>query len=311
MKMKIAIIGTGGVGGYFGGKLAQSGYDVTFIARGEHLTAMRNKGLLVKSINGDFLIKSVKVTDSIHQIEKPDLVLICVKAWQVSEVAKSLKNIIKDTTLVLPLQNGVLAADEIAAELGQKHVLGGLCRILSKIESPGVINHFGAEPVIIMGEKDNSISERVTILKQLFDNASISSKIAKDIHAETWKKFISICVSGLLAVTRSPYGVIRELKETRQLMVQILEEVYLVSKKAGIKIEDSFVQKTIAFTDTLPYESTSSLARDVMEGKPSEIEYQNGTVVRLGEKYGIETPANRFIYNCILAMEIKARKQIR
>jgi 2-dehydropantoate 2-reductase len=307
--MKIAIIGAGGVGGYFGGKLAQSGEDVTFIARGEHLDAMRNKGLFVKSINGDFLVNPVNATDKIDQIEKPDLILLGVKAWQVTDVAKSLKPIIKDNSIIIPLQNGVLAAEELGAELGQEHVLNGLCRILSKIEAPGVITHFGAEPVIIFGEKDNGVSGRTAQIKLIFDKAGINSKIASDIQAEVWKKFISICVSGLLAVTQSPYGVIRELKETRELMAQVMEEVFLIAKKSGITIDDTFVQKNIAFTDTLPYESTSSLARDVMEGKPSEIEYQNGTVVRLGKKLGIPTPANNFIYSCILPMEYQARKQ--
>jgi 2-dehydropantoate 2-reductase len=232
-----------------------------------------------------------------------------VKAWQVKEIAYQLKPAMKETTNIIPLQNGVLAVQELADILGDKYVLGGLCRILSKIESPGVINHFGAEPVIVFGETNNCISDRVKSIKTLFDKAGIRSKIAEDIEAESWKKFISICVSGLLAITRSPYGVIRELPETRQLMVDLLYEVYQVSKKAGVAIDESFLEKTIAFTDTLPYDSTSSLARDVMEGKPSEIEYQNGTVVKLAEKFGVNVPVNRFVYNCILPMEKKARKE--
>lgn len=306
--MKIAIIGVGGVGGYFGGKLAHSGADVTFVARGAQFNALQSNGLLVESINGNFEIRSVKVVDSIQKLESPDLVLICTKAWQVKDVAQQLKDNIQKNATVIPLQNGVLAADELCEVLGKEHVLGGLCRIFSKIKSPGVIEHSGVEPTILFGELDNVISQRVQTIKQLFDTAGFQSRIADDIHAELWKKFISICVSGLLAVTRSNYGQVRELKETRELMIELLNEGYLLSQKAGINIEDNFVEKTVSFIDTFPPATTSSLTRDVWEGRPSEIEYQNGTIVRLGEKFGIETPVNRFIYNTILPMELRARK---
>jgi 2-dehydropantoate 2-reductase len=147
-------------------------------------------------------------------------------------------------------------------------------------------------------------------LKKILDDSGIKCKIVKDIHAELWKKFINICASGLLAITRSTYGEIREMKETRDLMIALFEEVYQLSRKMGIDIDHEFVAKTVAFVDSYPYDSTSSLTRDVWEGKPSEIEYQNGTVVRLGEQFGVDTPVNRFIYNCILPMEIRARKFI-
>jgi 2-dehydropantoate 2-reductase len=307
--MKIAIIGSGGVGGYFGGKLAAAGNDVTFFARGEHLKAMRHNGLLVKSTKGDFRADKFKATDRISDIGLSELVISSVKAWQVKELASELKDIVNRDTVVLPLQNGVLAADELKAQIAPELVIGGLCRIFSKIESPGVINHFGAEPTIVFGELDNSRTERVIKLKTVFDNADIGAIISNDIVSDIWKKFISICASGLLAVTRTNYGELRELKETRQLMIELLTEVYNLSLKAGAKIDPSFIEKTMAFTDTFPYDSTSSLTRDVWEGKPSEIEYQNGTVVRLAEKYGVDVPVNRFIYNCILPMEIKARKR--
>ena len=147
-------------------------------------------------------------------------------------------------------------------------------------------------------------------IRELLEQSGIKSRIADDIQAELWKKFINICASGLLAVTRSTYGEIRELKETRDLMTELFEEIYAISRIAGIHIEHDFIDKTIAFIDTFPYDSTSSLTRDVWEGKPSELEYQNGTVVRLGEKYGVKTPVNRFIYNCILPMERKARGKL-
>ncbi len=305
--MRIAVIGTGGVGGYFGAKLAKAGYDVTFLARGEHLKAMQQNGLTVKSIEGDFKVDAVNATDIINSIGLVDLVILGVKAWQVKDISKSLQRIVKSDSVVLPLQNGVMAAEELKENLNPVNIIAGLCRIISKIESPGVINHFGVKPTIVFGEPDNSITERVNKLKIIFDKAGINSKISDDITSDLWKKFIGICVSGLLAVTRTSYGELRELKETRRLMVELLTEVYLLSQKMGIGIEEDFLAKSVSFIDSFPYDSTSSLARDVWAGKPSEIEYQNGTVVRLAEKYGVEVPINRFVYSCILPMEIKAR----
>lgn len=305
--MKIAIIGTGGVGGYFGAKLAQAGNEVTFLARGEHLKAIQKNGLTVKSILGDFRVENIKATDKVSNIEKPDLVIISVKAWQVKGIGEELKPILKSDTTIIPLQNGVLAADELMENIERKHILGGLCRIISKIEAPGVINHIGVTPTIVFGELDKSKTERLARIQNVFNAAGIESRISDDIEADIWKKFISICVSGLLAVSNTTYGELRELKETRNLMVELINEVYILSKKIGVNIEEGFVDKTVSFIDTYPSDSTSSLTRDVWERKPSEIEYQNGTVVRLGEKYGVATPINRFVYSCILPSELKAR----
>jgi 2-dehydropantoate 2-reductase len=306
--MRIAIIGTGGVGGYFGAKLVNVGLDVSFVARGEHLNAIRKNGLTVKSILGDFFANNLTATDKIHKIGQADLIILGVKAWQINEIRSDLKSIIHSNTSILPLQNGVLAVDELGEAVNKSNILGGLCRIISKIESPGVINHFGVTPTIVFGEPDTSNSKRIQKIKELFDKAGINSKISTNIESDLWKKFIAICVSGLLAVTKTTYGELRESKETRQIMIDLLKEIYTLSQRIGVKIESDFIDKTVSFIDTFPYDSTSSLTRDVWEGKPSEIDYQNGTVVRLGEKYGIDTPINRYVYNCIFPMELKARE---
>lgn len=305
--MKIAIIGTGGVGGYFGGKLARAGNNVVFLARGEHLTAINENGLTVKSIGGDFVIENAKATDRISNMGQADLIILGVKAWQLKDIAGELQSIIHPETTILPLQNGVLAAEELMEKLPAKNIIGGLCRIISKIEAPGIINHFGLEPSIIFGELDNRRSARVENINGLFTEAGISNKIADDIQSELWKKFIGICVSGLLAVSRATYGEVRSIPETRRLMTALLQEIYTLSQAMDIAIEPDYVDKTLGFIDSFPYDSTTSLSRDVLEGKPSEIEYQNGTVVRLGEKSGVPTPVNRFIYSCILPMEKRAR----
>ena len=308
-QMKIAIIGTGGVGGYFGGKLAGTGSEVSFLARGEHLAALRKDGLSVNSYLGNFLIKPVMATDRFADLGKSDLIILGVKAWQIKEIVSELKVIMKPDSIILPLQNGILAAEELSGHINKSHIIGGLCRIMSRIASPGIIEHFGITPTIVFGEFDGTVSERTGKIKQIFDHAGIICRVSQDIESELWKKFIAICVSGLLAVTKSTYGEIREMNETRQLMIGLMEEIYTLSQKIGIKIEPDFIKNSVSFIDSaVPYDSTSSLTRDVLEGKPSEIEYQNGTVVRLGKQYGVPTPINEFIYHCLLPMERRARK---
>lgn len=305
--MNIAIIGTGGVGGYFGGKLAQAGNNVPFIARGEHLRAIREKGLVVKSIKGDFIIQHAKATDKLSEIESPNVIILGIKAWQVKDIARQLKTFVKPDTTVIPLQNGVLASDELLSVLNKEQVVGGLCRIFSKIEAPGVINHFGIEPEIVMGELNNEISPRLEGIQQLLLKSDIKATITNDIQTELWKKLMIIGSGGLLAITRSTYGSVRENKETRELMQSLLTEIYRVSQKAGANVESNFVEKTMNYIDAYPYDSTTSLARDIWAEKPSELEYQNGTIAMLGEKLGVDTPVNKFIYNCLLPMERRAR----
>jgi len=307
--MKIAIIGVGGVGGYFGGRLANAGNEVTFVARGRNYKALKELGLVVKSILGDFTVNNVNAVEKISELKDPELIILAVKSWQVKEIAPELMNIVTGNTVILPLQNGVVAADELMDQINPENVICGLCRIISKMEAPGVISHFGIEPVICIGENDNSKTERVKKIVEVLKNAGINAQAAEDIHAELWKKFIMICVSALLGVTRSTYGELRELPQTRKMIYDLISEVYTLSQKAGIKIEPGYVDKVMTLIDGFPYDSTSSLTRDVWEGNPSEIEYQNGYVSKLGEKLGVPTPTNTFVYHCILPMELRARKK--
>ncbi|MFO8001685.1 MAG: 2-dehydropantoate 2-reductase [Marinilabilia sp.] len=306
--MKILIAGTGGVGGYFGGHLANAGHDVTFIARGAHKEAMEARGLKVKSINGNFAVKKVNVTDDISKAPVPDLIILGVKAWQLKDIARQLKPVTDDHTMVLPLQNGVLASDELKEVLPEKNVLAGLCRIISKIEAPGEINHLAVDPTIVFGECNNEKTDRVKQLEKIFNEAGFKGLVPEDIQVSLWQKFISICVSALLAVTRSTYGEVREQKETRQMMRDLFDEIALLARTLQINIEPDFVDKTMAFIDTFPYDSTSSLTRDVWEGKPSELEYQNGTVVRLADQVDVDVPVNRFVYYSLILMEKRARR---
>jgi 2-dehydropantoate 2-reductase len=305
--MKIAVIGAGGVGGYFGGRLAQAGNEVTFVARGEHGEAIKSKGLQVHSSKGDFYAKSVNVVAAVNELSNCDLILLGVKAWQVKGVAKELRSVIQSDTIVIPLQNGVMAAREILEELPEKNVMGGLCNIFSKIKSPGIIEHMSAEPTIVFGELDNSLSERAQKLQTIFNQAGITNKLSDYIQGDIWKKFILICLGGLGALTRANYGVLCTMPELREMLVQMLDEMYTVAIKEGIRLPESVKERTMAAMDKFSPSANSSMARDIWAGRPSELEYQNGSVVNLAKKHGISVPVNHFIYHTLLPQELQAR----
>ncbi|GET23249.1 ketopantoate reductase family protein [Prolixibacter denitrificans] len=307
--MKIAVIGAGGVGGYFGGRLAQAGNEVTFLVRGAHLEAMRTVGLTVKSVLGDFHLDNVQATDDIETIGKVDLIIIGLKAWQVKDMAVQLDGLIGEQTVILPLQNGLLTYDELREAIGAEPVICGLCKIISKVEAPGVINHFAHTPEIIFGEADNTKSKRVQQLKEVMQKAGIQATVAENIQMELWKKFIFICVSGLMAITNTNYGELRSIPETRKLMVDLLNEIVTLAREAGIPFGEDFVKKNVGFIDSLAPDSTTSLARDIWAGNPSELEYQNGTVVKLASQFNVDVPVNQFVYSCLVPAELKARKE--
>ena len=306
--MNIVIIGTGGVGGYFGGRLAVAGNQVTFIARGKHLGAIQENGLSVNSVLGDFVVQPAIVSSDLSMVGNANLVIVATKAWQVKGVAAEMAPLLKSETLVLPLQNGVLAADELAMFIPKRQIIGGLCKIFSMIKKPGVIHHLGGPSSITFGELDHVVTERVRHLKAVFDEAGIKNYLSNQIEVELWQKFLMICSSALLAVTRTNYGELRTIPETRQLLVELYTEIYNVGIAAGIGFPNDIVDRTMAAVDNFPAASNSSLTRDVLEGKPSEIEYQNGAVVKIGEKYGVATPVNRLVYYSVLPSELRARK---
>ena len=307
--MKIAVFGAGAVGGYFGGRLAQAGEDIIFIARGKHLQAMKSEGLKIDSINGDFIVQPVQATDSSADVGIVDMVLVAVKAWQVSDAAEAMKPMIGPETFVLPLQNGVEAPSQLSEALGEQHVLGGLCGLISYIVEPGHIRHAGTYPFIRFGELDNSTSDRVQKLCNVFEGThGIKASIPSDIHVAMWQKFLLIASwSGMGAITRAPIGIFRSQPGTRRMLGQSLNEIYHVAKAREINLPEDAVDKTMQILDSLVPEGTASMQRDIMDGKPSELETQTGAVVRLGQEAGIKTPVNDFIYNSLLLMEKRAR----
>lgn len=306
--MNIVVFGTGGVGGYFGSKLAKSGNNVTFIARGKHLEAIQKNGLQIKSIYGDFTVFP-NATASLKEIKtKPDLIILGVKSWQVIEVAKQLKPIINKNTLVLPLQNGADNADKLLTVLNNENVLAGLCRIVSKVEAPGIINHFAFEPEIIFGELNNEKSSRIKSLKKLFDDANFKNKISDNIQLDIWKKFLFITTySGIGALTRTVVGLFKTDSFIQNVMVQTANEIVQIAQKKGIPLTQEDVGKTMSVINALDYNTTASMQRDIMEGKPSELDNFNGYIVKQGEILDIKTPINTFIYHALLPQEKMAR----
>ncbi|WP_430933055.1 2-dehydropantoate 2-reductase [Saccharicrinis sp. 156] len=305
--MNIAIIGAGGVGGYFGARLAQAGNKVTFVARGKHGKTMGGKGLQLLSPNGDYLVEHAHVVDTPLKLHTPKLVLIGTKAWQVKEVAEQLKEVISDDTVVIPLQNGVMAAKELSESLPTQNVMAGLCNIFSKIKEPGVIEHMSAEPYLIFGELDNSLSDRARLIKKVFDAAGIKNKLSEYIQGDTWKKFLLICLGGLGALTRANYGVLCNTPELKGLMEKMIDEMYAVAIAEGIKLPEEVKEKTLKATMSFAPTANSSMARDIWAGRPSELDYQNGSVVKLAQKHGIDVPVNYMIYHCLLPQEKEAR----
>ena len=301
-RMRIAIFGTGGVGGYFGGRLAQAGEDVTFIARGEHLRAIRANGLRVDSSSGDFVIHPAKATDDVRDVGDVDLVILGVKAWQVPEAARAIKPLVGPDTTVVPMQNGVEAVPQLVAELGAGNVIGGLCRIVSFVVAPGHIRHAGFTPSIIIGELDNRHTDRIARILEVFKHAGLDTTIAADIQVALWTKFLFIAsFSGVGAMADAPAGVIRSDPKWRAQILSAMQEIYALAHARGVKMPEDSVAKVMAAVDGLPEDATSSMQRDIAARKPSELDSQNGAVVRMAGEAGVDVPTHALIYRTLKA----------
>lgn len=306
--MKIAVIGVGGIGGYFGGKLAKASLEIVFIARGVTLDALRSKGLRVDSIGGDFTVERVSATDDPASVGVVDAVIFATKAWQIPEAAEKARPLIGKETMAVPLENGMEAPDQLSRVFGREHVLGGLCGIVSYIVAPGHIRHAAIEPFVMFGELDNSRTERVERLRQAFDRAGIKAEVPEDIHRSMWSKFLFIApMSAIGALARVPIGAWRSIPETRELAIGALREMVAVAAARGVDLGADAVERTLERYDGMLPDSTSSLQRDIMEGKPSELEAQAGAIVRLARETGVNTPVCDILYALLVPQERKAR----
>lgn len=306
--MRIAVFGTGGVGGYFGGRLAETGEDVIFVARGEHLRAIKEKGLKVDSRDGDFVIYPAVATDTVSDVGAVDLVIVGVKAWQVPDAARAMKPLVGSNTTVLPLQNGVDAVSQLIETLGSDSVIGGLCRIVSFVVEPGHIRHAGSTPSVIIGELDNRQTRRIATIEQLFKRAGVEITIATDIQVALWIKLLFIAsFSGVGAIANAPAGALRTDPQRRTQMLSAMQEIYALARARGINLPPDSVDTVMAAVDALSEDATSSMQRDIAAGKPSELESQNGAVVRMAREAGIEVPTHALIYHTLRSLEEKAR----
>jgi 2-dehydropantoate 2-reductase len=306
--MRIAVLGTGGAGGYFGVQLAHAGEDVVFIARGAHLAAIRRDGLRLETPAGEMVVAPAQATDQPGSVGPVDVVLLGVKAWQVREAAAAMRPMLGPDSIVVPLQNGVEAAGDLAAVLGPGPVLGGLCGTFSWVTAPGRIRSIGPVNVIRFGELDNRPSARTERLRDAFARAGVAVEIPADITVALWEKFLLVTAfGGVGALARAPIGVLRSVPETRALLERCLAEALAVGTARGVALPPTTAESTMALVDRLAPAATTSLQRDLAEGRPSELEAWNGAVVRLGSAAGVPTPVHEVIYHGMLPAERRAR----
>ena len=305
--MKIAVMGAGGVGGYFGARLAQSGSDVTFIARGAHGAAIREKGLKVFSANGDVLVQPAKAVSDPAMVGPVDLVMFCVKLWDVDAAAEACKPLIGPDTAVICFQNGVDAEERVAAVLGGRHAVGGVAAIAALIEEPGVIRHMGTMAWLKYGEMDGRASPRLQDFDEACGKAGFEASISPDITVDIWRKFAFLApLAGATAATRMPIGPILAEPDTRRLFAGLIAETVAVGRAKGARLEDGIEDKQVAFAEGLPGEMKASMLGDLERGNRLELEWLTGAVVRLGRELGVSTPVSDTIY-AVLKLHAEGR----
>lgn len=296
--MHVAVMGSGGLGGYFGARLAAADTSVTVIARGDHLAAMRAKGLRVRSEElGDVLIRPVAATDTPAEIGPEDCVLFTVKLYDTESAAHAIRPLIGPETGVVTLQNGVESVDMLARMLGREHVIGGAAYIPSAIAEPGVIRHTGRPARVVFGELNGKRSARIEALLAAFTAAGVEARVSDRIEEEIWQKFIPLAAwSGVSALTRCPLGPVRDDPDTRALLVAAIDEVVAVICAKGIALPaDAMNQGRTLLLETAPDGARASMLEDLERGKPLELPWFSGTVVRLGKELGVPTPTHAFI----------------
>ena len=305
--MRIAIMGSGGVGGYYGGLLAKAGQEVTFIARGAHLQAIRDKGLHVKSVHGDFTVSPVKATDRPGEIGAVDLVLVATKTYHTEEAARAIKPLIGDNTVVISLQNGIDAAERIGSAVGMERMLGGATWLSAAIEAPGRIGQYSQFRRIALGELDGRITPRAQAVASAFATTPAVVELVPNIRQMLWTKFVFIsAISALGGLTRVSMGEYRHVPEAREVLAQAMAEVAAVAQACGVALDADIVAKTLSFIDAAAPDMRPSMQRDLEAGRMSELESLIGVVVRLGRERGVPTPVMRLAYALLKPAHLKA-----
>jgi 2-dehydropantoate 2-reductase len=295
--MRIAVVGAGGVGGGFGAALAKAGGDVTFIARGAHLAAMKSQGLKIEGGRGETHVVPTQATDDPRTVGKVDVVLFCVKLWDVESAGEHIKPLVGPGTAVIPLQNGIDAADRLLPILGRDAVMGGVAQISASIVKPGVIHQVGTFMRMIFGELDGKISKRGEALLALCQKAGFDATLSQQILTDLWMKFILLATNAsITAATRQPLGKLRDDPDTHATIVAAVREVYAIGRAKGIALPADAVEKVLEFIGHAPPAMKASMALDLERGNRLELPWLGGKVVALGRELGVPTPVHSTMY---------------
>jgi 2-dehydropantoate 2-reductase len=297
--MKIAVVGVGGLGGYIGGRLAQSGQDVTFLARGQRLAALRRNGLQVRNPDEEFMIQPLQATDNPAEVGPVDLILFCVKTYDVETAATPLRPLLGPETALLPVQNGIAHLEQLRAILGNEVVLGGMAMINAHSPAPGVIERPGGPQFLEFGELDQPTSARCMAIAQAIKGAGIEAVVSPKIAERMWWKLVGVCAASVFCLMRANKGQVWDFAETRTLMHQILAEGVAVARAHGIALAPTLPDEMVKIADTFPPQYKPSLLVDLEHGRRLEIEAWNGALVRYGKAAGVPTPVNEVIYACL------------
>jgi 2-dehydropantoate 2-reductase len=294
--VRIAIMGSGGVGGYFGARLVQGGADVHFIARGAHLAAMRERGLAIEGGPQPIHLPKVSVSDEAKTIGPVDVVMFCVKLWDTEIAARQLRPLMQSETAVISFQNGVQKDDMLRPIVGEKALVGGVAYVGTTIGRPGVIVQTGSVERLVFGEYDGRRSARVDAFYAACRRGGINAEISEDIRRSIWEKYVSlVAMSGATTSMRQTIGPIRSNPLTRQLLLDLAREVVAVGRAYGVKLPEDYAEQRMPFVDAWPPEMTTSMHHDLQQGKPLELRWLSGGVVDLGAAVGVPTPMNRAV----------------
>ena len=300
--MKITVFGTGGVGGYFGARLAQGGADVGFVARGAQLAALRAGGLTIESPAGGFALPTVRASDDPASLGTPDVVFVCVKLWDLDDAIRALTPVVGPGTAVVSLQNGVQKDDALRRAFGAKAVMGGVAYIGASVPRPGVVLQAGTLQRLVFGEYDGSRSPRALALYETCERAGIDAAISPDIRRTIWEKFVFLVgLSAATATMRASIGPVRTNPRSRAFLLDVMREVVAVGRAHGVRLEQAFAEDRLAFCDGLPPTMEASMYADLQRGRRLELPWLSGAVVELGSAVGVPTPMNRAV-NDILAL---------
>ena len=307
--MRIAVMGAGGVGGYYGALLARAGHDVLFFARGAHRAAMlATRQLQIHSVHGDLLVSPVQVVDDPAGLPPADWIIVAVKTPSTEEAARTIRPLVGPDTTVTSFQNGVDAAQRIGAVIGPDHLLGAATWISSYIESPGIIRQVSPFRRVALGEFDGRITPRAQNIAQALSDVGVDVTLAQDIRRVLWTKFLFIsAISGVGALTRLPIGDYRQVPESRRLLRQLMQEVQAVARADGIALAPQVVDETMALVDASPADMKPSLQRDVESGRPSELESMIGVLVERGRALDVPTPISTFVHAALLPAQLLAQ----